>query len=638
MSTDPANDDADLAAALTDFTPGDAPLTTKLRTSERVLARVTDGIYRQPGSALRELISNAYDADASKVTINLDRPRFDRVTVSDNGQGMSPRVLQHLLHNIGGSAKRTATGSTLGVTDRDDQSLSPNGRRLIGKIGIGLFSVAQLTQTFEISTKVKGDKFSSVASVVLRQYSETTTEVGADGKYEAGEVLLWREPAEDRESQGTTITLTSVRPQTRDVLRSVEIWQKVAAADSGDGRPVDPPMFHVGLLDEEEDRLKMTAKLPWESAESDTDAFTELAVAPRRADAVRRSTPSYEEIFDEYLQTIWRLGLSAPLPYFDVHPFDLTGSDEISVFRANGQARREAEEIQLGAEQTIRDAIDFEAPTNCAGFDIQIDDVDLARPISFRNQPRTSAALQRPILMVGRYRTEFSKRSRAFSGGALDFTAYLFWTPKLIPADHRGVLIRVNEASGTLFQPDFLRFPVNEQRRLPQITSEIFIHEGFDGALNIDRESFNHSHPHVVTLTRWFHGSLRQLINTQKRLGTRAAASQRRATQQRASAIIRRIVEQVWLERQEGEEPPPVLLLPDMNAQTDAPSDAVRLPATIVGSTTGANAGARQRQREEVVEAIAQVLLAYDVFAELMEDEQVDLVRSLFELATAVSR
>lgn len=34
---------------------------TRLRASDRVIARVTDGIYRQPGSALRELISSAWD-------------------------------------------------------------------------------------------------------------------------------------------------------------------------------------------------------------------------------------------------------------------------------------------------------------------------------------------------------------------------------------------------------------------------------------------------------------------------------------------------------------------------------------------------------------------------------------------------
>ena len=44
---------------------------TQLETDERVLARITDGIYREPASALRELIFNAYDADATSVWIIL---------------------------------------------------------------------------------------------------------------------------------------------------------------------------------------------------------------------------------------------------------------------------------------------------------------------------------------------------------------------------------------------------------------------------------------------------------------------------------------------------------------------------------------------------------------------------------------
>lgn len=66
--------------------------TTHLTTDQRVIARVTDGIYRQPGSALRELISNAYDADASKVIIRTDEPRFKTMYIEDNGHGMSPNL------------------------------------------------------------------------------------------------------------------------------------------------------------------------------------------------------------------------------------------------------------------------------------------------------------------------------------------------------------------------------------------------------------------------------------------------------------------------------------------------------------------------------------------------------------------
>jgi HSP90 family molecular chaperone len=202
------------------------PVETTLRTDARVIARVTDGIYRQPGSALRELISNSYDADARRVTIHTDRPRFQRMVIEDDGIGMSPQALAHLLYHIGGSAKRTISGIELGITDSDDPNRSPGGRPLIGKIGIGLFSVAQLTQGFQVITKMAGDDKRTVASVLLRQYSEQIQD-NSDAEYEAGKVLVWREPASDIEAHGTTIVLDAIRPQTRETLRSTDLWEAV---------------------------------------------------------------------------------------------------------------------------------------------------------------------------------------------------------------------------------------------------------------------------------------------------------------------------------------------------------------------------------------------------------------------------
>src|ERR1700680_2155089 len=79
------------------------PVDAFLATDQRVLARITDGIYRQPASALRELISNAYDADAREVAILTDAPRFSSIVVRDDGFGLSPATLAHLIKNIGGS-------------------------------------------------------------------------------------------------------------------------------------------------------------------------------------------------------------------------------------------------------------------------------------------------------------------------------------------------------------------------------------------------------------------------------------------------------------------------------------------------------------------------------------------------------
>src|SRR5262249_1177785 len=91
------NTEPGLVARIEASTSSDDVVETTLKTDERVIARVTDGIYRQPGSAFRELISNAYDADATRVTIKTDAPRFERITIEDDGLGMTPVALANLL-------------------------------------------------------------------------------------------------------------------------------------------------------------------------------------------------------------------------------------------------------------------------------------------------------------------------------------------------------------------------------------------------------------------------------------------------------------------------------------------------------------------------------------------------------------
>ncbi len=137
---DLAERDKKLLAEITRNASSGAVTQATLRTDDRVLARISDGIYREPASALRELIANAYDADARRVTIQTDPPRFESITVRDNGNGMTREALVRLINHIGGSAKRQPYGAGIGVSNADNAAMSPGGRPLIGKIGIGLFS------------------------------------------------------------------------------------------------------------------------------------------------------------------------------------------------------------------------------------------------------------------------------------------------------------------------------------------------------------------------------------------------------------------------------------------------------------------------------------------------------------------
>lgn len=639
-----AKDEHDLVLQLS-TDDSDKVVATILKTDERVLARVTDGIYRQPGSALRELISNAYDADATRVVIKTDAPRFDRISIEDNGHGMSLAALARMLHHIGGSAKRHAVGGDLGITDPEDSLRSPGGRRLIGKIGIGLFSVSQLTRTFQIITKVKGEHYRTVATVALRQYSENGDQLENDSEFESGKVNVWREKATDVESHGTSVYLTGIRPQARDTLRSREIWSSIEESEKNpeETAKIEPPRFHIGRVDSSSGEFlkpfnNQLDSIPWDKNDSPEKAFTKLVDAVWNESKQGNPNPRLERIFDYYLQMVWQLALAAPLPYIDGNLFDLDLTASADVFQLSNRPRGAAEEVSLEEGQTIRESLELSNLDNSsASFEVFFDDLKLFRPIKFRSLPTTSHALKKPLVFIGKCREEFSRAPRELSGGPLSFEAYLFWNPKIAPTEHRGSLIRIHGSSGTLFDPTFMRYQVSEQTRLSQITCEIFVHEGLDSALNIDRESFNYAHPHSVFITKWLHSALRQLATAQKKLASEVRFQEKEEARDTILNEIQKVAKEVWI-RETGDlaSRPPSIVLTKANEQPADHYDAYLFSRNaIFPNEIAKSSKSRQELLEEKIKAIAQVLASFGIFDDITKEKQEQLLKAIYQIISA---
>lgn len=621
---------------------------TTLKTDERVIARVTDGIYRQPGSALRELISNAYDADATRVVIKTDAPRFERITVEDDGHGMGPEALAHLLLHIGGSAKRSVDGPGLGITSAADPMRSPGGRRLIGKIGIGLFSVSQLTHSFQIITKIKGDPYRTVATVALRQYADEDVAPGQDGehKFESGKVNIWREKAADTEAHGTSIILTSIRPQARDTLRSRDVWsvieQNESQPDLEERQAIDPPRYHIGRVDSSGDFLKETAghvwELPWKKGDAPDEAFRKLVQSVW--DEVGQSTPNpkLDRIFDYYLRMVWQLSLAIPLPYVDGHLFDMDIEGWADAFMLSNQPKGASQRIDLTGGGPLRKKANLKDPVGFIGqFDVFFDELKLFRPLKFKELPTTNNALKTPLVFIGKCRETFSRLPPELSGGPLAFEAYLFWTPKVAPVEHQGSLIRIHGSSGTLFDSTFMRYQVSELNRLRQITCEIFVSEGLDSALNIDRESFNNAHPHSVYITKWLHSALRQLASAQKRLASEVREHTRVESKDLTVSEIQRVASQVW--KHENDDPgasPPSIVLSSTGIKSAASGDAYVYSRSAVvpdqQRAQTAKARAKSTILEEKLKAIAQVLASFGLLDALPKRKQEQLLKAIYEI------
>jgi len=625
------------------------PVDTVLKTSQRVIARVTDGIYRQPGSAIRELISNAYDADASRVVVKTSPPRFDRIAVEDDGRGMSPEVLAYLLENIGGSAKRRQEGAGLGMTSEADTSLSPRGRQLIGKIGIGLFSVSQLTNSFQIITKTKGDAFRTVATVVMRQYSDAMSAESAsddlDAEFESGKVRIWREPAVDTENHGTTIVLNRIRRQARDTLRSSDIWSLVEQNEQAhpeDRQAIEPPKFHAGRVDAAGELLRLdesgrTSFLPWDDSDSPSRAFEKLVDCVWDEVGAGNPNPKLEEIFDYYLRMVWQISLAIPLPYVAGHLFEQPGGGWARIYKLSNSPKGIASEITDESAGAIRELADLSTPLLPPGdFSVLFDSLELKHPIKYRDLPVTNNAVKFPLVFLGKVEERFGGVPFELSGGPLSFEAYLFWSPKIAPVEHQGALVRIHGASGTLFDPGFMRYQVQEIQRLKQITCEIYVSEGLDSALNIDRESFNNAHPHAVYLTKWLHSALRQLATAQKRVGAGLRSESRGERQQQTFSAIQSVADRVWSEEvgDDGSLPPDVVWSSEVKGHT--PASYVFEKDVVAPRGGGATAAVRETSANLVLEkklkAIAQVLATFGLLDNLSMHKQQSLLAAIFEI------
>lgn len=626
-------EDRDLALQVAASQGSNEVVLTTLQADGRVLARVTDGIYRQPGSALRELISNAYDADASRVVITTDRPRFDRIIVEDDGIGMSPEAVVHLLRHIGGSAKRSPEGIELGVTSLD-VNLSPGGRRLIGKIGIGLFSIAQLTQTFQIITKTSGNNWRTVASVVLKQYADEQL-ADNEGTYEAGLVSIWQEPASDLDAHGTTVVLDRIRPKTKETLQSRGDWLRI------EKDTLDPPRFHIGRYHPSDSDMELRQtrgkfeNVPWTIDDDPQVAFTKLVRAVWEELDKGDRNPRLDQIFDYYLFMIWELSLAIPVTYIAGHPFDIPFHRSIEVYQLSGPAPRNVTELHLSGEQTIRERLKLpDAHSEAAGFRVVIDDLQLHRPLIFRDLPATSNKVKSPMMFVGQLRETFPGVDRELSGGPLAFQAYLLWAPKVAPVDHAGVLVRVHGASGTLFDPSFLRYQVAEPTRLRQISCEIFVTEGLDSAINIDRESFNFAHPHVVRLTSWLHNALTRSITQQKQVASFVRQQAKEQGEEAEQSELASIVSRAWSEiTGDDDDIPPVIFYTSPPSE-GSPGSYIFNRNRVLGELAYRRTQ-QTRRIERQVTAIAQTLDAYEMLEMLEPNQRENLMRLIVDILKA---
>ncbi len=184
----------------------DRTKTAEIKINKDVVKHLSIGLYRNFALAIKELISNSYDAGAKKVKIKLDL-RKKRIIIRDDGWGMSEKEFtDEYLH--------------IGFFKEPSKEVDELGRLRIGTFGIGFLAPLPYCKKMRLITKKRGEK------EVLEG------EINAENFFKKGTWEIKEEKVEYTISQSdlslnegeTIIVLENIKDQIYDELK----WEKSA--------------------------------------------------------------------------------------------------------------------------------------------------------------------------------------------------------------------------------------------------------------------------------------------------------------------------------------------------------------------------------------------------------------------------
>lgn len=398
--------------------PDTTPERIPIKVAVRVLADISLGIYRTPASALKELVSNSWDADATRVVISTGFPYFHTITCRDNGHGMSPEQFRDIMGLIGGSVKR-----------KGDRLLTDRGRPIIGKIGIGILAVAQICDRFTIISSQRGSDVKFEAHVDFKGFDiEEAREIrlGSDEakKIGIGEYELFDDLPEEPDAQYTKIILEEIEPGFRERL--------------------------------------LVASGP----ETKIQEFSFARRDPKiLSDFVGWLSKTSVRNISDYNRLLWEMGVICPVPYLEDGP--VVGHDVIPDIK--------------------RSLLDQE-------FTVEVDGLELRKPIRFPTSPDIKNKGQDYEI----FDIEFDDIG---AGERLAFKGYIYHQRKAIwPPELRGLLIRIRNVAVGMHDKSLLDYPIAQGPRMAQLSGEIYVEDGLEDALNVDRNSFRETDPHYLKL------------------------------------------------------------------------------------------------------------------------------------------
>lgn len=376
-----------------------------VKVSGKILKQLSSGIYRTPANVVKELVSNSFDADAPAVLINLDYPNFGTFSCYDEGLGLTANEFSVRMQEIGGSVKRI------------DASMTHGGRPLIGRIGIGLLAIGQISTQFRVISGKHGDTEGFEAKVNLERFFAPGRESYRPLDELALGTVLIRKYEKNRTDHFTLI----------DVPKVGSVFHNRMAIPRNEEKGRHFPGFRS------EKRSPFETFVAWAS---DFTSIKKLA---------------------GYDQFLWELAMQCPVRYPDAGPVQ-------------------------GVRSTVIDAI--KRRLEGLRFSVLVDGVELKKPVLLPSDP----VISRPDEDYGVYEIHLSTKVGERQIRATGY--YYHQVRRITPAELRGILPRIRNVGIGMHSNNPFRLLEENPIAAFQLSGELYVDEGLDDALNIDRNSF----------------------------------------------------------------------------------------------------------------------------------------------------
>jgi hypothetical protein len=364
----------------------------------RILNELSRGTYVSYTRALKELLSNAWDALATEVQIKIAED-LSEITILDNGTGMSEKDVRERFLRIGGSSAGA--------------QIIKKGRRIIGHKGIGALSVIPICDEVRVLTTKRGSTERLEAILDIPRLSEVAKQEEDLQTHYVYTLNKWDN--EQLNSHYTFISLRNLKPDMTEFLgrKGVTITQYISNVEELSGI----------------EQLK------------------------------------------------WDLSIVSPIEYAHDGPFK---------------------------ERRIKPVERIKSELAKANFKVFLNGQKLFKPI----------LLPSPDIKVARkYKRglDYQIYPIDYSDNELEFRGYIFsQATALMPSEIRGGVVRVNNVAIGNYDLNWMHYQKSPGPRLVMTTGEIYVSQGLDQAILIDRDRFRETDKNYRKFREIIHNKLNE--------------------------------------------------------------------------------------------------------------------------------